>query len=89
MMKNVITGFGVVLFMAACASTGGDNEEAREYHLVNEDDEVTHICRNERAVGSNFPQRVCRDVRNSDTDRDRNQDDLERMRRGALSGENN
>lgn len=88
MIKNVIAGLGAVGFMAACASTGG-NDEAREYRVVNENDEVTHICRNERAVGSHFPQRVCRDVRNADTDRDRSQDDLDRMRRGALSGENN
>ncbi|MBV2128122.1 hypothetical protein [Arsukibacterium indicum] len=75
------------LLIVGCASTSdvSDNRASRnfEFEVVDENDKVTHICRNERATGSNIGRRNCRTVEQVEADRAQARTELERAQ-GSL-----
>tara|TARA_B100001059_G_scaffold107942_1_gene107723 strand:+ start:111964 stop:112248 length:285 start_codon:yes stop_codon:yes gene_type:complete len=75
------------VLLAGCASTTdvSDNRASRnfEFEVVDENDKVTHICRNERATGSNIGRRNCRTIEQVEADRAQARMELERAQ-GSL-----
>jgi hypothetical protein len=88
MLKTKLLVVGLVSLLAAgCASTTdtADNRASRnfEFEVVDDNDKVTHICRNERATGSNIGRRNCRTVEQVEADRAQSRMELERAQ-GSL-----
>ncbi|WP_214000253.1 hypothetical protein [Arsukibacterium sp.] len=87
-MKLLVIGLAGVL-AAGCSSTGttdtADSRASRnyEFEVVDDNDKVTHICRNERATGSNIGRRNCRTVEQIESDRAEARAELERAQ-GSL-----
>lgn len=50
----------MLLLLAGCQSRSEEEMGNGYVRVVNEDGVVTHICRNEQAVGTTFKKRVCR-----------------------------
>lgn len=84
--KLLVVGL-VSLLAAGCASTTetADNRASRnfEFEVVDDNDKVTHICRNERATGSNIGRRTCRTTDQIESDRAEARAELERAQ-GSL-----
>lgn len=90
MLKMKLLAVGLASVMAAgCASTSAtnaaDSRASRnyEFEVVDDKDKVTHICRNERATGSNIGRRNCRSVEQIESDRAEARAELERAQ-GSL-----
>lgn len=71
-----------------CASTTTDAADSRasrnfEFEVVDENDQVTHVCRTERATGSNLGRRNCRSIEQVEADRAQARLELERAQ-GSL-----
>ncbi|SNY55296.1 hypothetical protein SAMN06297280_2833 [Arsukibacterium tuosuense] len=90
MLKMKLLAVGLASVMAVgCASTSttdtADNRASRnfEFEVVDDNDKVTHICRNERATGSNIGRRTCRTTEQIESDRAEARLELERAQ-GSL-----
>ncbi|MGX5914663.1 hypothetical protein ACR0ST_08045 [Aliidiomarina sp. Khilg15.8] len=88
-MLKAIFAMSAAVLLSACASSGDSGEKSSQYRIVNDEGEVTHVCRNERTIGSNIGRRTCTDVRDAEKDREMSQAELERARRGPLNTGNN
>lgn len=85
-MKWII-GSLLAMTLAACNSTGKESNTSANY-IVNEEGEITHICRNETKVGTNFKQRVCRTVAEMDEMGEKARQDVERAQRSQMDSRN-
>lgn len=88
-MFKVLLTMSAAALISGCASMSDSDERSQEYRIVNDDGEVTHVCRNERSIGSNIGRRTCTSVRDVEKDREASQAELERARRGPLNTGNN
>lgn len=84
-MKQVkwIVGGLLALTLAACNSTT-EGSRTSAHHIVNEQGEITHICRNEKKVGTNFSERVCRTLAEIEADGEAARQDVERAQRSQM-----
>lgn len=77
------------LLVVGCASTStatdADSRASRnlEFEVTDDDDKVTHVCRVERATGSNLRRRSCRTVEQMELERAEARTELERAQ-GSL-----
>jgi hypothetical protein len=88
-MFKVLLAISAASLLSACASMSETDERGGEYRIVNEEGEVTHVCRNERTIGSNIGRRTCTNVQDAEKEREMSQAELERARRGPLNQGNN
>jgi protein involved in sex pheromone biosynthesis len=70
-MIGMVTG---VLLLAGCSSTTEEQLEDGYSRTLNAAGEVTHICRSEQTVGTNFKKRSCRSLKQLEQDREDAQD---------------
>lgn len=82
-----IIGSLFAVTLAACNSTG-DKSQTGANHIVNEDGEITHVCRKEKKVGTNFSERVCRSVEEMDQMSEAARQDVERAQRSSMDSRN-
>lgn len=61
-MRFLIIAASGLLFITGCANTTSAERTARtmDIEVVDDEDKVTHVCRTERAVGTNIGRRTCR-----------------------------
>ncbi|CUA88261.1 MULTISPECIES: hypothetical protein [Pseudidiomarina] len=88
-MKQVklVVGGALALLLAACNSTGSGSTTSANY-ILNEEGEITHICRNETKVGTNFKERVCRTVAEMEEMGEKARQDVERAQRSHMDSRN-
>ena len=82
-----IIGSLFAVTLAACNSTG-ERAESGANHIVNDDGEITHICRKEKKVGTNFSERVCRTVAEMEQMGEDARQDVERAQRSMMDSRN-
>lgn len=87
-MKQIklVVGGAFALVLAACNTTGNNTTSAN--YILNEEGEITHICRNETKVGTNFKQRVCRTVAEMEEMGEQAREDIERAQRSHMDSRN-
>lgn len=73
-MKATIGIVSAVLLLAGCSSTTEEQLENGYSRTLNAAGEVTHICRSEQTVGTNFKKRSCRSLKQLEQDREDAQD---------------
>lgn len=73
-MKAMIGLATAVLLLAGCSSTTEEQLEDGYSRTLNAAGEVTHICRSEQTVGTNFKKRSCRSLKQLEQDREDAQD---------------
>ncbi|CAI8160892.1 hypothetical protein [Pseudidiomarina mangrovi] len=69
-MKATIGIVSAVLLLAGCSSTTEEQLEDGYSRTLNAAGEVTHICRSEQTVGTNFKKRSCRSLKQLEQDRE-------------------
>ncbi|HET8815832.1 MAG TPA: hypothetical protein VFM61_00120 [Pseudidiomarina sp.] len=82
MYKIALAAVAAIL-LAGCQTTSEEDSGSGYVRLVNDEGEVTHICRNEQTVGTNFKKRVCRtpeQMRLEEEAARRNMEDVQRAR---------
>ena len=88
-MFRIVLALSAAALLSACASNGDSDKGSSQYRIVNDEGEVTHVCRNERKIGSNIGRRTCTNVQDADKEREAAQAELERARRGPINTGNN
>jgi hypothetical protein len=73
-MKYVIGMATGLLLLAGCSSTTEEQLESGYSRIMTADGEVTHVCRSEQTVGTNFKKRSCRSIKQLEEDREAAQD---------------
>lgn len=73
-MKAIIGMAAAALLLAGCSNTTEEQLENGYSRTVNAAGEVTHVCRTEQTVGTNFKKRSCRSLKQLEEDREDAQD---------------
>ncbi|KKO47387.1 hypothetical protein WG68_01820 [Arsukibacterium ikkense] len=91
-MKLILLAIGLTsLMLVGCASTdtsaAAENRASRnfDFEVVDDNNQVTHVCRTERSTGSNIGRRNCRTVEQVEADRAQARADLERAQAPLVS----
>lgn len=83
-MYKIALAAAAALLLAGCQSTTEEDMGSGYVRVVNDEGVVTHICRNEQTVGTNFKKRVCRTPAQMKEEQEVAQRELQRNQRGPL-----
>lgn len=85
-MKQLLLAACGALLIAGCANTTEEDIGSGYTRIVNDKGEVTHVCRSEQVVGTNFKKRMCRSIADMERDREDGQDFIDAYQRSDMTG---
>ncbi|MDX1706339.1 hypothetical protein [Pseudidiomarina sp.] len=88
-MKQLLIAACGALLIAGCSSTSEEDIGSGYTRIVNDQGEVTHVCRSEQEVGTNFKKRTCRSIADIERDREKGQDFIDAYQRSGMTGPTN